>query len=283
MKCLTPVTLYSSEHKFVNHWGYTNTTIVPCKKCPSCYLSRRQEWIFRLSQTRRKSSSALFLTLTYENPPITQNGHETLLYDDLRLFNMRLRKENTKYTKDKYIYYAVGEYGTNFLRPHYHIIAFNIHPAIYKRTQILENIWGKGLMDIQENPHDGGLMYTAGYILNGTWEPTQDDDDRAPEKSYKSKGIGKEYLTQSVINYHQDAFTDFTTLPNGKKYLLPEYYRKKIFNKNERQILSFKRQVEKETKENLVPTKHELEIDLIKAERRQFKKQMLNSKLKQIF
>ena len=50
----------------------------------------------------------------------------TLQKSDLQKFFKRLRKK----THEKISYYAVGEYGDNTQRPHYHIILFNAIPRI---------------------------------------------------------------------------------------------------------------------------------------------------------
>ena len=95
---------------------------VPCNKCPHCYARRISGWSYRLLREARDSDQAHFITLTYNTThvPITQEGNFTLSPRDLQLYFKRLRK-----TSPRLKYYAVGEYGSELNRPHYHAIVFN--------------------------------------------------------------------------------------------------------------------------------------------------------------
>lgn len=113
-QCLTPITMRTKE---------ANNTF-PCGKCATCSARRASAWSFRLMQEAKNASSALFVTLTYntEHVPISKNRFMTLNKRDLQLFFKKLRKRSgSKNIK----YYAVGEYGGNTKRPHYHVILFN--------------------------------------------------------------------------------------------------------------------------------------------------------------
>ena len=72
------------------------------------------------------SYTAYFVTLTYntEKVPITRNGFMSLHKKDLQDYFKRLRKISSLKLK----YYAVGEYGSKKMRPHYHLILFNAMP-----------------------------------------------------------------------------------------------------------------------------------------------------------
>ena len=117
---------------------------VPCGKCNFCLESRRAEWSFRLRQELKVSTSAHFLTLTYEDQklPRTADGLGTLLKSDLQKFFKRLRKESV----NKLRYYAVGEYGTNTERPHYHALLFNCENKVLEET--LVTVWSLGQVQI---------------------------------------------------------------------------------------------------------------------------------------
>jgi hypothetical protein len=65
---------------------------VPCGKCVACKKRRATHWSFRLNEEAKLSSSASFLTLTYEKTPISKNGFQTLVKRDFQLFLKRLRK-----------------------------------------------------------------------------------------------------------------------------------------------------------------------------------------------
>ncbi|MCE3047900.1 hypothetical protein LW137_00305 [Helicobacter sp. faydin-H23] len=99
-------------------------------------------------------SSSIFVTLTYSNeflpsPPSVSKR-------ELQLFLKRLRKA----LGDKKIrYYACGEYGDTFLRPHYHLIIFGMGNTS-EEVKLIEKIWNKGLIYVRnvlgiQNPTAG--------------------------------------------------------------------------------------------------------------------------------
>ena len=58
MPCDTP---YSVKPK-----GWLNAIDVPCGKCPNCKKRRVNEWVFRLQEEDKVSSTSYFITLTYD-------------------------------------------------------------------------------------------------------------------------------------------------------------------------------------------------------------------------
>lgn len=107
---------------------------------------------------------------------------------DLQLFFKRLRKK----TDGKVIYYAVGEYGSNYSRPHYHIILFNA------QQQDVITAWTKDGKEIGSvyfgQVAEASIGYTLKYISKEKRIPLHANDDRQREFSLMSKGIGKNYI-----------------------------------------------------------------------------------------
>lgn len=97
-ECMTPFTI---RNRLTNE-----SQAVPCGRCPSCVKRRVSQWSFRLMQEEKVSSSAHFITLTYDtkHSPITRAGYMSLNKRDIQLFFKRLRKTNLERLK----YYAVG-------------------------------------------------------------------------------------------------------------------------------------------------------------------------------
>src|SRR5678816_1259739 len=120
-QCLTPFFIKDGNGKQV---------LVPCSKCTTCKARRVSAWSFRLMQEQKKSISAHFITLTYNDThqPITKNGYRSLRKRHLRSFFKRLRKAQTskgRVPAKAIKYFAVGEYGGKVGRPHYHLLLFN--------------------------------------------------------------------------------------------------------------------------------------------------------------
>ncbi len=249
-------------------------------------MRRVSGWSFRLIKQAEVSASALFVTLTYqpENVKLSKNGFMTLSKEDVQKFFKRLRKKNIEYHKNMCIkhnknyeelkikYYACGEYGGKTNRPHYHIILFNTYP------DVIESAWR---LDDKEIGHihigqvnEASVGYTLKYMCKPSKIPLHRNDDRLKEFALMSKGMGLNYLTEAMKNYHKDADRMFCVLKDGKKISMPRYYKQKIWTDEERQRIGLEysgKLVEKD----LSKTWEELyEEELIRIEKqRKFQKQ----------
>lgn len=196
---------------------------VPCGKCNFCLEARRADWSFRLRQELKVSSSAYFLTLTYEKAPITKEGLQTLSKRDLQLFIKRLRKAS----KNKLRYYAVGEYGTKTERPHYHALLFNVESKV---LELLFDIWSHGLT-YSGTVTDASIHYVTKYHVN----KFGDYPGRAPPFVLMSRrpGIGANYLTTNAGKYHLFGLKSYV-VKDGFKGRLPRFYADKLFSKEDK-------------------------------------------------
>lgn len=210
MNCLSPITLREP----IRH--------VPCGKCVACLQNKRNEWFVRLNEELKISQSAHFVTLTYAEDPISLSKR------DLQLFFKRLRKLNIN---SKIRYYAVGEYGGNFGRPHYHVILFNLTDIRY-----VQDSWHLGFTHIGEVT-PASINYTVAYVVESKLIPMR-NPDIVPPFSLMSQGLGKNYLGDNVKRYHKKNLADYYTMEGGGKVRLPRYYRDKIFNVTERELLN---------------------------------------------
>lgn len=101
---------------------------------------------------------------------------------DVQKFFKRLRKASTGKARIKY--YAVGEYGTQTMRPHYHIILFNA------QKDLLQAAWNLGEIHIGD-VSGATIAYTLKYVSKEGKIPQHKNDMRRPEFSLMSKGLGK--------------------------------------------------------------------------------------------
>lgn len=223
---------------------------VPCGKCPICLQRRASGWAFRLIQAQNMFPSANFLTLTYEEPPISKNGYMTLVKRDWQLFMKRLRKLHPK--GSKIAYYAVGEYGSKTWRPHFHAILLGADPELlekawndqvdddYDRIKLLRP--GKpGIFQADSDVNPANTAYVTKYITKGKQIPMHKNDDREPEFALMSKNLGANYMTDAMKRYHKaDPDRMFVTNPGGIKLAMPRYYRDRIFSEEERALHAIK-------------------------------------------
>lgn len=212
----------------------SNETIpVPCGKCPECLKRRVSGWSFRLMQEGKNATSAHFLTLTYDtgHVPLTQKGYMQLDKRDLQLFMKRLRKKNPL-TKLKY--YAVGEYGGRTMRPHYHIILFNADIATVQLS------WQLGQIHYGD-VNGASIGYTLKYMTKPGKIPLHKNDDRLPEFSLMSKGLGIDYITPQMYWWHHADMDNrmYCNIEDGKKIAMPRYYKDKIYTDSERKRIAY--------------------------------------------
>jgi len=206
---------------------------VPCGRCANCKRRRVNQWVFRLLQEQKVHDYCHFLTLTYDTGvvPISPNGFMTLDKGEYPRFMKRLRKLLPGVTLK---YYYCGEYGTIRGRPHYHAIVFGCpDPELYHKAWSLD---GSSFGDIVVGTvTEESISYVMKYIDKSSFRPKHGRDDRVPEFSGMSKGLGESYVTPAIKQYHKDDISRlYCTKPGGYRVSMPRYYRERIFSKRER-------------------------------------------------
>lgn len=233
MGCIKPIAIPNTAGP--------GTIRVPCGNCPGCKNQRAAWWAFRLQEEAKKHHQSLFITLTYDDDHIkgSPNGLLTLNKTDLQTFFKTLRKQSGSKTIK---YYACGEYGGTTFRPHYHSILFDATPLQVVRA------WNNGNARCdQVTP--ASIRYVTGYICKPSIVDARDpNDDRQKEKAFISKGLGLNYLSDELINYHRDGANSFTTMPGGVKQPLPRYFRDRLFTPEERSEMNEKTYARMEAK-----------------------------------
>lgn len=168
--------------------------VIPCGHCWACDLTYSAQWATRIMCEVERSEHNYFITLTYDdkNLPIAealQYGDEifendgtwsgTLQEKDVRTFINSLRKYlERKYNHTGLKYFYCGEYGTQTLRPHYHMILMNCPLDISQfydshvdgnfkahwKSHELEKYWKLGIHDIAEVEWSSAA-YVARYCM----------------------------------------------------------------------------------------------------------------------
>jgi len=204
---------------------------VPCGKCGDCVARRISGWSFRIQKEAERSSSAFFITLTYspEHCPTTNQNLMTLRLSDLQTFFKSLRKEN----KGKVKYYAVGEYGGKFKRPHYHLLIFNLD-----YDSIVENHWKKGSI-YYGTITPASAAYCLKYMCKESKIPQWKGDNRLKEFATMSKKLGDNYLTPKTRYWHKIDLLNRCYIPikDGGKIAMPRYYKEKIYTEMEKTMI----------------------------------------------
>lgn len=217
------------------------TMLVGCGKCPVCRMKRSNGWFVRLRKELEQSSSAWFITLTYddEHLPYSEEGIATFDKRDIQLMMKRIRKEFSKKENNPIRYFICSEYGPSTFRPHYHGIVFGL-PFNYNQEREfqkwLSEKWECGYVSVGPVT-SRRIKYTVKYCTAQTFLP---EHLRLP--FYRpflmcSKGLGKCYLTEENKLYHNITLNTEVMI-DGFNYSMPRYYRTKIFNELVREMLS---------------------------------------------
>lgn len=232
--CLTP---FTKRHKITNEWQ-----TFPCGKCPQCKARRISAWSFRLMQQLKVCEYAEWVTLTYDNQhvPISKNGFMTLRKKDIQDFFKRLRK----LTNLKISYYAVGEYGTDNMRPHYHITVFNATKSNIIEAWAFERCKADRCTASVKHPignvffgdiNPASIGYTLKYMSKQPKIPMHGRDDRERERSLMSKGLGLNYLTNDMVKWHKADLLNrmYVPIEAGKRIAMPRIYKDRLYTKTD--------------------------------------------------
>lgn len=210
---------------------------VPCGRCISCRINKGQEWKDRLLHELESWPNATFLTLTYDPEFLPVDG--SLNKSQLQLFFKRFRKSKDK-LGERIRYYAVGEYGDQTKRPHYHAIVFG-----GKYEDKVSDSWGMGLVHCG-SVTEQSIAYVTDYVTKKLYGPKAKEEygGRLPPFALMSKGMGKEWMYSNV---------DFLVKngglrKNGRVYSMPRYYMRKledIFDDNYKNSLVLQKSLER--------------------------------------
>lgn len=237
--------------------------MVPCGKCAACRRQRANEWTVRIVHEMASYEDSVFLTLTYDDERLPADGNVDKA--ELAKFWKRLRK---RVDPRKIKYYACGEYGSLYGRPHYHAIVFGLSPcgrcpscnrgergggAPRGRQRgdckAVVDSWPFGFVQV-DSVSPAAVRYVCGYIEKALY--TKGLKDRARPFALMSKGIGREYAER---HYCQLVLNRGVTV-DGHRFALPKYYAKRVFELPTVTLQSWAEEREKERSEHYMNRYH---------------------------
>lgn len=211
-------------------------TLVPCGNCIGCKLDYAKQWAIRCMLESSFYQSNYFITLTYDEEHNTRN----LIKEDLQKFIKKLRTYLSRENKPEIRFFGSGEYGTTTMRPHFHVIIFNLvleDLKLYKRTpngdtlytsEFINNIWQKGYAIIGEVTFQS-CGYVARYCMKKFKANDMKDFGFNNEFVLMSRrpGIGYGYFLENKDNiYKYDAiYKKFGELAEATP---PKYFDRKM-------------------------------------------------------
>lgn len=251
MACFRPLSAWQLEDGrvvFVERGAVARALDLPCGQCVGCRVERSREWAVRCVHEASLWHASVFVTLTYSDAHLRSLS---LVYSDFQNFMKRLRKRRSFFDTREWQwlprFYAAGEYGEGFERPHFHALLFGVFfedreflkelPSGFRlyRSAELEKLWPFGFASIGDVTFESAA-YVARYVMKkvtgqaaeqhyefvdiGSGEVSQ----RRPEFNRMSlkPGIGAKWYER----FHAEVFPLDEVILNGAKMSPPKYYDK---------------------------------------------------------
>lgn len=218
----------------------TATLKIPCGTCLGCVTDHATQWAHRAELEATAWAHNCFLTLTYDDEHLPENGHlrPKHVTDFLKRLRRRLDRPGAAIawdpiSKPRYLY--SGEYGEKTLRPHYHILLFNAAPTdahrvgkgLWESPQITK-LWQKGGHRIGELT-GASANYVAQYTLKKLVTPVDEHDENG--EVYKPPFIRmslKPPLGQKWTEKYKEDLQHGYLIRNARKNKIPRAMMKQL-------------------------------------------------------
>jgi len=180
--------------------------VAQCRKCDECMKARKRAWIGRLLAEEKTAAATWFATFTYGGGYDNDKAY-SLDYADLQKLFKRIRKAGHKFS-----YLAVGEYGTEKSRAHFHVLFFwkSSPPPVEKMDARIDwPFWDLGFTQIEfPRSAQGAAAYVMDYL-------DKDNLNGAKLKFSKNPALGATYLVQYA---ERQAVHGLSLFQNGNTY-----------------------------------------------------------------
>lgn len=192
-------------------YQYAQQIDVPCRKCLGCRLDYARGWAQRIMLEVESSQNCYFVTFTIDDEHM--NDDFSLRKKEFSDFLKNLRQAVYRcYGVRDVRFFMCGEYGRKNLRPHYHVIFFNLPlddllpfqygKDVYYRSAFLEKYWKQGFVVV------GDVTFnSAGYVARYTMKKAKGfkaSDGCEPEFTNMSRrpGIGRVWFENHYLELY---------------------------------------------------------------------------------
>lgn len=203
---------------------------VQCGMCIECVKRKAAEWTGRLIAESTFYPYSAFITLTYSDEYLPSDGVSTSVITkfakDVRNRGVDLR------------YFAVGEYGGQFGRPHYHILAYGVN--IFKTSlfsHLVPNfdgsfrcecpIWNKGFVNVEEAA-SGNISYIAGYVKSKLDLQQVKLREAGRNPSFNQMSVRPAIGLNWMLHNRDKMLSDGCIKLGGCRYPIPRYFWDKV-------------------------------------------------------
>lgn len=270
--------------------GPAEAVRLACGQCVGCRIDKSREWALRCIHEASLYDDNCFVTLTYSDEQLPENG--SLVKGHHQRFMKDLRK---RIYPRKVRFLMCGEYGSADMRPHYHFLLFgydfvdkvqwrkNANGDWLYRSPELEWLWTRGYSLVGDVTWQSAA-YVARYALkkvNGEKAVERYCRDVDPETG-ECRVLEPEYICMSrrpgigyewYQKFKDDCRKDFLTAELGKVFRVPAYYDKLLGCEEAYRLIEVRRKRKERAKcdsvsrKRLVGMEHHKECQLKRLER----------------
>lgn len=234
-----------SEHIDTNRPDYQ---LIPCGHCIGCRLEYSRQWAIRCQlESKVHPDNKWFVTLTYDDEHLPSDYSLNRL--DLHRFI-----DNLRHNYSCIRYFACGEYGETFGRPHYHLIMWNLplndlefarkskNGLNLYQSPWLNEKWSRGQVLVGEVNWETSA-YVARYVTKKHTKEQNEELNRENEFVVMSRkpGIGAEYYEKYKDKiYKNDSIIVLTSKSNPSVVKPPKYFDRLYKLQNESKLEKLK-------------------------------------------
>lgn len=236
MKCYSAINIKNKSKR-----NASVMVSVPCGKCYACRMNKRIEWTYRLYQELLSSTTAYFVTVTYDEnhvPTVVDKDTgeicQVLRKSDIQSYIKRLR------TYSNLRFFCVGEYGEKSKRPHYHLLIFDFNPKVrngeYHLDQILlQRMWKDNNDNMMGYVSVGNVEIASIHYCTKDMMKEQTKNAVCGVRGFRLMST-KPAIGSRALSYlgNEKENKDFTVSLNGNRVNMPRYYREKLFSESDR-------------------------------------------------
>lgn len=207
------------QHSYNTHTVFGKPVKVPCGSCITCQRSLRTFFCHRIqhdvASLSRHDIGSSFISFTFRDDSI---GDRSVHKRDLQLMHKSFRKSGAQFK-----YLAIGDYGDNTKRKHYHGIYIGLDTGLAR--QLCDKHWKHGFCDV-EPVTSANISYVVRYVQAQTtaYKKQFANSGYEPPFTLYSHGLGSTLFSAQEDNIK----TTGKYFYRGRWYPVPPYWLAKL-------------------------------------------------------
>lgn len=253
--------------KLILNNDINDTWLVPCGRCVGCRLDYAKEWANRCYLESLTKSPCWFVTLTYDDEHLPMKylfkddtciSVNSLVKDEISAFLKRLRSYYDYHNiKHNLSFYSCGEYGSQYGRPHYHMLCFGLpipdldvycfkDGFVTFNSDIFNKLWQNGFVTINEFTYETA-SYVARYMLKkqkGFDSLAYSEYGLVPEfvNMSRNPGIGYDYYNNNRDRIFEDGYVSIKNSKGIQHEKIPRYFERLLEKEDPEKFLKMKKE-----------------------------------------